>query len=292
MTIAIEDFITHLALIRGLSPHTLEAYETDLVQFVRFLDSRNIITEPTPHDIIDFMAGLTDLGLGRSSMSRKVSALRSYYRWFIRSGRGTDDPTDGLASRRQARPLPRLLSEEQVEALLASCGPTPVGIRDRAMVEVLYSCGLRVSEMTGLSLYDLDFQNQMVRVLGKGSRERLVPLAPIVVDEIDRYLAEARPRFSPGPREQALILNARGKSMSRVGVFKIMRARALEAGISSRVSPHVLRHSFATHMLDRGADIRMVQELLGHASISTTEIYTHVSRETLFAEYHRHHPRA
>lgn len=291
--ISIEDFRGHLELERGLSPHTCSAYAADLQQFAGYLENGGRTGPISSGDVVDFLVSMRETGLSGASLARKLAALRAYHKWAVETRRLPSDPTGSIEVPRRRRPLPKTLTVDEVEALLsATDGDEPRAVRDRALIEMLYSCGLRVSELTQLTLYDIDHGNRVLKVMGKGSRERLMPLPDLLLEVVDRYLERGRPTLKPLARETHLFLNERGRGLSRVGVFKILRARALAAGLARSPSPHVLRHSFATHMIDGGADVRMVQELLGHASVSTTEIYTHVSREKIFADYRRFHPRA
>jgi len=244
-------------------------------------------------DLVDFLAGLRTAGLEGTSVGRKLSALRSFFSFLAREHLIETNPAKMLSPPRSGRHLPEVLGEEEVNAILARC-PTdnPLGTRNRALLETLYSCGLRVSEACGLDLADLDLENSLVRVRGKGNKERLVPFGQVAEGLLELYLSTARPVLATKPSQQALFLNARGGRLSRVGCFLVIRKAALLAGIDHRVSPHVLRHSFASHLLNRGADVRFVQELLGHASVATTVIYTHLNAEKLFADYRRYHPRA
>jgi integrase/recombinase XerD len=236
---------------------------------------------------------LRSAGLSSPSIARKLAALRSYFGFLVREKISAVNPASSLAPPRGRRRLPQTLSEDEVEALLEACREeTVLGQRDRALLETLYSCGLRVSEACGLDLADLDLENRLVKVRGKGSKERLVPFGEVAFVLLSRWRSRGRPLVVKTPAEQAVFLNARGSRLSRVGAFGIIQHASSVAGLVRRVSPHVLRHSFASHLLNRGADLRFVQELLGHASVSTTVIYTHLQADKLFADYRRYHPRA
>lgn len=288
----VDPYIDHLAAERGLAGATLEAYQNDLVQFMRFQESRGA-GETRTADLIDFLAALREQGLAGTSLSRKLSALRGYFSFLVRERVIPASPAASVTPPKGGRKLPETLTESEVEILLAQCDDQDrLGLRDRTLLELMYSCGLRVSEAVGLDLGSVDLENLLVRVRGKGSKERLVPFGKQAFVLVSRYLERSRPFLVKKLGQQAMFLNARGGRLSRISAFKIIRKAALTAGILRRVSPHVMRHSFATHLLERGADVRFVQELLGHASVSTTVIYTHLSREKLFADYRRFHPRA
>lgn len=299
----VDPYINQLAAERGLSGATLEAYQTDLVQFLRFQEGLGR-AEASTSDLIDFLAALRGEGLSGASLARKLSALRGYFAFLVRERLIAVSPATSVTPPRGGRKLPETLSEAEVEALLARCDAPRdgggargrhlqerLGLRDRALLELMYSCGLRVSEAMGLDLPHVDLENLMVRVRGKGAKERLVPYGKQAYVLLVRYLEKARPFLVTRVAEQAVFLNSRGGRLSRVSAFKIIRRAARDSGLMRRVSPHVLRHSFATHLLERGADVRFVQELLGHASVATTVIYTHLSAEKLFADYRRYHPR-
>lgn len=288
----VDPYIDHLAAERGLAGATLEAYQNDLVQFVRFQAERGQVETRTA-DLIDFLAALREQGLAGTSLSRKLSALRGYFSFLVREKLIAVSPAASVTPPKGGRKLPDVLSEAEVEVLLAQCNDDDrLGLRDRTLLELMYSCGLRVSEAVGLDLGQVDLENLLVRVRGKGSKERLVPFGKQAFMLVSKYFEKSRPFLVTKLGQQAVFLNARGGRLSRISAFKIIRRAALTAGILRRVSPHVMRHSFATHLLERGADVRFVQELLGHASVSTTVIYTHLSREKLFADYRRFHPRA
>ncbi|MBI4859353.1 MAG: site-specific tyrosine recombinase XerD [Candidatus Riflebacteria bacterium] len=289
----LDDYIAHLSVERGLSRATVEAYANDLAQFARFLmgrDGQGAAVQTA--DVIDFLAGLREGGLAGSSLGRKLSALRGFFEYLVLENLAAESPASSLAPPRTGRRLPSTLTEGEVERLLGVPDrSTPLGSRDRALLETLYSCGLRVSEACGLDLADVDLENLLVKVHGKGSKERLVPFGTVAEECLSRYLETGRPALVRRLGEQAFFLNSGGRRLSRVGCFKLIKKAALVAGIRHRTSPHVLRHSFASHLLNRGADLRFVQELLGHASVATTVIYTHLSKEKIFSDYRRFHPR-
>ena len=294
---AIDAFLAELAAARASSPHTLRAYRTDLAEFAAFLEERGQ-EEPrsiTLHTLRGYLAQLEDRELAGSSVRRKLSAVRSLLRHLLKHGRIESNPATGLRQRRGARHLPSVLSLEEVEGLLAAPDlTTAAGRRDRALLEVTYSAGTRVSETVGLDHGDVDLRRGIARVIGKGGKERLAPLGSHALSALQGYLYDpARPRPRPdSDGRDAIFLNQRGGRLSSRSVERIVAQCVLRAGIRRHATPHTLRHSFATHLLDRGADLRSVQELLGHAHLGTTQIYTHVSIERLREIYERAHPRA
>ena len=292
------DFLAHLELERGLSRNTLNAYRTDLHQYGEFLAVRDVSAlDARPRDVAEFLADLAT-GNGRPACSaatihRKAACLRSFYKHLRREELVGDDPTAALRAPRRATKLPQVLNYQEVQRLLATPrGDGPSVLRDRALLEVMYACGLRASETIGLELSDLDLRHGFLRARGKGSKERLVPLGSQAVSAVDAYLRRARPELVGGRSEPKLFVNFRGGPLTRQGLYKIVQRHAREAGLSGRMSPHTLRHSFATHLLAGGCDLRAVQEMLGHADISTTQMYTHLSGEQLKEVYFRAHPRA
>jgi integrase/recombinase XerD len=287
-------WLDHLRVERGLSANTLVAYARDLRVLAAFADERGVgLLDLAPADLADFAGGLRERGLKARSQARHVFAVRGFFDFALREGLIGRDPTENVRAPRAFRALPRYLSSAQVEVLLnAPDTATTLGLRDRAILEVLYATGLRASELTGLALDGLDLELGVVRVFGKGGKERLVPLGREARRWVTRYLAEARGRFA-GERSGSLVfLSQRGGRLSAMGLWGLVRRHAVKAGIERILTPHVLRHSFATHLLERGADLRALQAMLGHADISTTEIYTHVSRERLRQIYDKLHPRA
>lgn len=241
----------------------------------------------------DFVYMLKDLGLAPATIRRQISALHTYFAFLIGEGKLVDDPSDRLETPRRGRTLPDVLTVAEMEALLAASSVEhPLGWRDRALLELGYGAGLRVSELVGLELPDLLLSEALVRVMGKGGKERLVPVGRKIIGPVSIYLNTTRPALDRGKSRQRVLLNARGTPLSRVGAWGIIRKAAAKAGIRKRVTPHTLRHSFATHLLEGGADLRAVQEMLGHADLSTTQIYTHVDREYLRKVHRQFHPRA
>jgi integrase/recombinase XerD len=293
-TPAIDEFVDALWLEDGLSKNTLAAYRRDLALFDRWLHERRgkALDAAVESDLQAYMgARLSDRGKATSA-NRRLTVFKRYYRWALREQRIAADPSLRLAPARQMPRAIKTLSEKQVDDLLAAPDlDTPLGLRDRAMLELMYASGLRVSELVALKVFDMSLNDGVVRVLGKGSKERLVPFGAEARRWIERYLGEARPLILDGQQTPDLFVTARGAGMSRVMFWIIVKKSALAAGIHVPLSPHTLRHAFATHLLNHGADLRAVQLLLGHADISTTTIYTHVARERLKQMHSKHHPR-
>ena len=291
----LERFQDFLALEQGSSPRTSEAYARDLERLVVFASARGAAgpTDVTSRLLRDFVYFLKDLGLSPASIRRNISAVRTYYRFLLGEGHVVRDPSERLETPRRWRSLPEVLSVDEVTRLLAAPKlEEPLVFRDRALLELAYGAGLRVSEWISIGVRDVLLEEQLVRVFGKGSKERLVPIGRSAVGAVAVYLRELRPRLEKGAGKGVLLLNARGEPMTRMGAWKILRKHVDAAGITKHVSPHTLRHSFATHLLEGGADLRAVQEMLGHADISTTQIYTHVDREYLRSVHKQYHPRA
>ena len=289
----LERFLDACRFADGLSANTVVSYAFDLRGFARRLRAAgDRLATARPPALLAGLAALQSEGRSPRSQARLLSALRRYYRFLVASGERRDDPTLALARPRLGRPLPRTLSEREVAALLeAPETGTALGLRDRALLEILYACGLRVSELVGLRTAAYGARQGVVRVRGKGRKERIVPVGEEARLWLERYLGSARP-FLLGARESPwLFVNARGGPLTRQGVWTILRAYALRTGLEKRVSPHVFRHAFATHLVDRGADLRVVQLLLGHSDLGTTEIYTHVARQRLRTLHRRYHPR-
>ena len=292
------EFLAYLELERGLSRNTLNAYRTDLLQYGRYLSERDLdATGVTPEQMAGYAAelstGTDDQPLASSTVHRKTAALRSFYKHLRREELIVDDPTAGMASPRRAKKLPNVLNQAEVSQLLAAPrGDSPQVLRDRAILEVMYACGLRASELVDLELTDIDTDHGMLKARGKGGKERIVPLGRQAIYAIERYLRTARPALVKGRPEKALFVNFRGAAMTRQGLYKIVQGHARTAGLEDRMSPHTLRHSFATHLLAGGCDLRSVQEMLGHADVATTQIYTHLSGEQLKDVYFKTHPRA
>ena len=295
MSFGLQPFCDHLALERGLSPRTVEAYRRDLDRLARYLSTRSVArpADVTAADLREFIYHLKDIGLQPSSIRRNVSALRTYFAYLLGEGVVVTDPTDRVALPRVSRQLPDVLSRADVARILDAPDPSDrLFWRDKALLEFAYASGVRVGELVSVKVRDVDLQEGLALVFGKGSRERIVPLGRAALQALIVYLREIRPVLARNRGEGAVFLNARGTPLTRMGVWKILRRHVERAGIRKRVTPHTLRHSFATHLLEGGADLASVQEMLGHADIATTQIYTHVEREYLRAVPRRFHPRA
>jgi integrase/recombinase XerD len=284
----IDRFTQYLRIEKGLSLNTLSAYGRDLTLYAEYLQERDV-ANVEPETVSGFITFLYDQGRKARSAARALSAVRGLHRFLILEGATSENPTAVVELPKAWSPLPHFLTFDEVDRLLAAPDTsTPSGLRDRAMLEVLYATGLRVSELVGLTLDAIDLDNSFVRTIGKGDKERIVPLGESAIASVREYLAEGRlKQTSP-----YLFLNYRGKRLTRAGFWLILRGHGERAEIQKKISPHMLRHSFATHLLERGADLRSVQLMLGHADISTTQIYTHVIRERLKQIYQSHHPRA
>jgi len=291
----IERFDDFLALEQGASVRTSHAYKLDIARFVTYVSVKGA-SSPTnvgARMLREYVYHLKDLGLSPASIRRNVSAVRTYFKFLVGEGHVVRDPSERLETPKRWRTLPEVLGVEEVEKLLAAPSlDEPLAFRDRAMLELAYGAGLRVSEWISLGVRDVMLQDHLVRVFGKGAKERLVPIGRRAIAAIAVYLRELRPSLEKGEGKGILFLNARGQPLSRMGAWKILRKYVKQAGITKPVSPHTLRHSFATHLLEGGADLRAVQEMLGHVDISTTQIYTHVDREYLRTVHKQFHPRS
>ena len=293
------DFLGHLELERGLSRNTLEAYRSDLQQFGDFLERRDLDpVEVKAVGLLDFISELAAGAAGRpapapATLQRKIASLRSFYRHLRREQLLDHDPAAELRAPRPRARLPKVLSRDEVATLLEQPrGTSPGALRDRALLETMYACGLRASEAIGLELSELDLEAGILRARGKGAKERIVPIGGKAVEALDAYLERARPKLVGLRPERRVFVNLRGGGLSRQGLYKIVRRHARSAGLERRMSPHTLRHTFATHLLAGGCDLRSLQEMLGHADIGTTQIYTHLSTERLRDVYFEAHPRA
>ena len=291
----LERFADFLLLEQGSSGRTVEAYDRDVARLATFAATRGARRplDLDPKLLRDYVYHLKDLGLAPASIRRNVSAIRTYFRFLLGEGHVVRDPSERLESPSRWRTLPDVLTADEVSRLIAA--PTldePLAFRDRAMLELAYGAGLRVSEWITLGVRDLLLDEGLLRVFGKGGKERLVPIGRTAIGAAALYLRELRPRLEKGQGKGVLLLNARGEPLSRMGAWKILRKYVDQARIEKHVSPHTLRHSFATHLLEGGADLRAVQEMLGHADISTTQIYTHVDREYLRSVHRQYHPRS
>jgi integrase/recombinase XerD len=289
----IERFLDSLWLERGASRLTLDAYRGDLQGFATHLAARAVpLASAGRADLLGYLAAPQQAGLAPRSLSRHLSALRGFYRYLVREGLTQEDPTARIESPRLGRPLPKTLTEIDVDRLLAApAGDTPEALRDGAMLELLSASGLRVSELGGLRIAQVDLNRGVLVVLGKGARERMVPIGETALTRIETYLVQARSALLGGQVSDALFVTRRGGGMTRQAFWHRLRLYARQAGFERLPSPHTLRHAFATHLLNHGADLRAVQMLLGHADLSTTQIYTHIARERLKALHAQHHPR-
>ena len=290
----VEEFLDYIVVEKGLSKNSVDAYRRDLVKFEGFLKARcEDVMDARREDIIFFMTNLRESGLSSRSTARSMVAVRMLYR-FLKAERYIEAlPTENIELPRSFRTLPDVLSPEEVERLIKTPETKePIGMRDRAMFELLYATGLRVSELVGVEVNRLNLEVGFLVVLGKGSKERVVPMGEIAMDWIKGYIRSARVKTLKGRESNFLFVTARGGSMTRQGFWKIVKKYALKAGIYKKITPHTLRHSFATHLLEGGADLRSVQTMLGHADIATTQIYTHINSERLKKIYKQFHPRA
>jgi integrase/recombinase XerD len=292
------DFLAYLEFERGLSRNTLEAYRSDLLQFGRFLEARGAeAVLASAADVSDFLVELAE-GNGRppsspATIHRKAACLRSFYRHLRREGLRDSDPTASISGPRRGRRLPKVLNRGEVTKLLAQPkGTAPTALRDRALLELMYACGLRASEAIGIEVADLDMEDAVLRARGKGSKERVVPVGRAALEAVRIYLERGRPALVNDRIVTQLFVNFRGQALTRQGLYKIVRRHAATAGLAERMSPHTLRHTFATHLLAGGCDLRSVQEMLGHADVATTQLYTHLSSERLKDVYFKAHPRA
>ncbi|OOG23868.1 site-specific tyrosine recombinase XerD [Thioalkalivibrio denitrificans] len=293
-TRAIDVFLDAIWAEHGLSDHTLAAYRADLNALARWLQGRGVAVEQAERaELLAYLSHRVAAGARPRSTARLLSSLRRFYRHLVREGRRMDDPTARIDSPRLGRPLPDTLSEADVEALLAAPAVEEgLGLRDRAMLELIYATGLRVSELVGLKVDQVNLRHGVVRTVGKGGKERLVPLGEEASAWVSRYLADARPALLRGrDASDDLFVTRRGAAMTRQAFWHLIRRYAHQAGINKHLSPHTLRHAFATHLLNHGADLRVVQMLLGHSDLSTTQIYTHVARARLKELHGQHHPR-
>jgi integrase/recombinase XerC len=296
---ALAEYLRHLALEKNASAHTVKSYREDLTQALDFFRTRQSGRPLEPAQLNTrllraWLAWLHEQGYAKSTVARRIAAVRSWCRFMCRQGTLAANPADGLRGPRQDKKLPHFLSEADIDRLLAAPpGDQPLGLRDRAILETLYSAGLRVSEMTGLEVDDLDLDSGLVTVRGKGKRERLALLGKQALEAVKTWLAQREAvAAGRGRAQRAVFLNKNGTRLTSRSVGRLLEKYLAQAGLDPRTSPHTLRHSFATHLLDRGADIRSVQELLGHRSLATTQVYTHVTTQRLRDSYHRAHPRA
>jgi len=291
----IAEFINYLSVERGLALNTLESYGRDLRQYAEYLSAqdRRDLDAVSRDTIVGYLLHLQEQGKATATIARRLAALKAFYQYLVRERVLQEDPTRNLESPKLQRRLPRVLTVSEVERVLRQPDPrVPGGMRDRAMLELLYATGIRVSELVSLNLGDVNMDQGYLRCFGKGAKERLVPIGSFALQSLRSYLAEARPHLVREPREQCLFVNHHGHRLTRQGFWKIVKRYSQEAHIERSITPHTLRHSFATHLLENGADLRSVQEMLGHADISTTQIYTHLTQTRLKEVYARSHPRA
>jgi len=288
-------YVSYLEVEKNASPYTVRNYSSDLIDFLNFLRDKgvNSLKEVDRHILRDYLSRLTDKGIVKASLARKLSAIRSFYRYLMREGILSQNPLEGTSSPKQDKRLPSFLTIEEVKRLLSAPDlSTPQGLRNRALIELIYASGLRVSELAKLNLEQLDLDSREIRVWGKGSKERVALMGKPAASALASYLKEGRPKLLGQKKSSALFINRQGERLIERRVQKIIEECAKGAGIGKRVYPHLLRHSFATHLLDGGADLRVVQELLGHSSLSSTQIYTHVTRSQAKKIYLKAHPMA
>jgi integrase/recombinase XerD len=295
MDMLIDQFIHYLAVEKGLSANTLESYQRDLVAYISYLQKQGIpqIEDSTRAHIVGYLLSLQEKGRATATLSRNMASIRAFYQFLVRDRYLDKDPSLHLETPKIEKRLPKVLSIAEVERLLDSPRTDqPAGIRDKAMLELLYATGIRVSELVQLSIADVNLEMGFLTCMGKGSKERMIPLGSVAVEIVRQYINLGRPRLLKEANETALFLNHQGKRITRQGFWKIIKRYAGQANIRAEITPHTLRHSFATHLLENGADLRSVQEMLGHADISTTQIYTHVTRTRIKDVYAKTHPRA
>lgn len=293
---ALEDFLHHLQIERGLALNTITSYRRDLTLYIEYLKKEKSITnlnEVTRNEIVSFLSTLKEQGKSTATISRNISSIRSFHQFLLREQIVQHDPSLYIETPKLARLLPQVLTTEEIDCLLNIKATSPLAIRNKAMLELMYATGLRVSELVTLQVSDVHLTMGFVRCFGKGSKERIIPLGDMAKEALELYLSGARDELIRKNRsETALFVNHHGKPLSRQGFWKIVKSLALEAGLTKEITPHTLRHSFATHLLENGADLRSVQEMLGHADISTTQIYTHITKTRLKDMYEKYHPRA
>ena len=288
----LKDYSYYLKIERAMSPNTVASYLSDVESFINSMPSNFSILSATPVDIIDYFSeNYNQLGLSKRSQARGLSSLRSFFGWLVLEGLMEDNPCDKVEAPKLGRYLPQVLSIEEVISIIDSVNVnSSTGLRDKAILETLYSTGIRVSELVGLKISQLYLKESFIRVIGKGDKERLVPIGEPAIQAINTYL-ETRQAASQPSCDDYLFLNRYGKTLSRVSVFKLVKTQAIVAGVNKEISPHSFRHSFATHLIENGADLRVVQEILGHESILTTEIYTHIDSQVWHDAIIEHHPR-
>lgn len=291
----LKEFIYFLSVEKGLSSNTLESYRRDLQKFFLFLQEKNInnIEHISRTDLTDFLLKQKEKGLAPTTLTRNLASIRSFYQFLLKEQIITENPSTDLETPKTEKKLPRVLSFNEIELLLEQPETKNViGLRDKAMLELLYATGIRVSELVSLNVKEVNFKMGFIKCSGKGNKERMIPLGSVAIRSIQEYLKNSRPKILKQKEEKALFVNQQGSRLTRQGFWKILKKYALKAGIQTDITPHTLRHSFATHLLENGADLRSVQEMLGHADIATTQIYTHVARRKIKEIYDQTHPRA
>lgn len=293
---AMEDFFHYIRIERGLADNTIVSYRRDLLHYTKFFDEVKQLKQwddVTREDIILFLVTLRDDGKSTATLARMISTIRAFHQFLVREQIVTHDASLHIETPKKDRLLPTILSANEVDKLLQINGTTPLAIRNKAMLELMYATGLRVTELVSLDVTDVHLAMGFVRCIGKGSKERIIPLGDIAKDATEAYLLDAREvLLKKNKNEKKLFVNHHGRSLSRQGFWKVIKAVAREGGLTKEITPHMLRHSFATHLLENGADLRAVQEMLGHADISTTQIYTHITKTRLKDMYEQFHPRA
>ncbi|WP_406676314.1 site-specific tyrosine recombinase XerD [Moorella sp. ACPs] len=291
----VDEFLYYLVVERGLAENTLASYNSDLQQFLQYLENSRVksLREVNHGLLVAYLVKMQQEGRAPATISQHLAALKAFYHFLLKERLVDSDPTANLESPRQTKKLPQVLTVDEVERLLSQPRPdTPAGLRDKAMLELLYATGLRVSELVALNVDQVNLEGEFVRCLGKGSRERVVPMGQVACFHVRTYLENGRGKLIKKKTEPALFVNQHGRRLSRQGCWKILKGYARAANLQKEITPHTLRHSFATHLLENGADLRSVQELLGHADIGTTQIYTHLTRKKIREVYDRTHPRA
>lgn len=291
----VEEFIDYLRVERGLAVNTLESYGRDLKNYLNYLNKQHItkLDETDKKTIISYLLQMQKKGKASSTISRSLASIRSFYQFMVNESYIPKDPTTNLESPKIEKRLPKVLSIKEVDLLLSQPDLTdPLGLRDKAMLELLYATGIRVSELVSLDVSNVNLQKGYVRCIGKGSKERIIPIGKTAVEFIKVYIKKARVKITKNNSEKALFVNRHGNRLTRQGFWKIIKRYAQKAKIKKDITPHTLRHSFATHLLENGADLRSVQEMLGHADISTTQIYTHITQQRIKEVYNKNHPRA
>ncbi len=281
-------------MAEGAELNTIRSYQYDVKQFMQYCTEQNCdILKAGIHRLRAFVHALSDAGLHATSINRKISSIKAFYRYLVFTNRLALNPATDMELLKVGRTLPEVLSIEEVTMIIeAADDRTPLGLRDRACMELLYAAGLRISELLGLRLQDIDLEHRFLSVVGKGNKQRIVPMGKKAASALEQFIASGRPAILKNRSSPFVILNVRGNKLSRMGFLKILKKYRIKAGLKKRITPHMFRHSFATHLLEAGADLRAVQELLGHADISTTQIYTHIDGEYLKEIYKEHHPRA